>query len=266
MKRISVDLYWKLSNENSELINDMIKKKRFYFEPEELIYHDNLPFEKGLIEFSRIDFTQSEPINVIINGKNNQKEKRDRLYFSVSDWGRHKMIKIAIACSVCFNWEMTFIQDFLCIPELICCFVYDNEDEFFQSQESINYYTHNGLDISNLKQTTDRIGRRVIDISRNFGRSKQAIGVKFIAGAKMYFGEIFFKIIPQDRLSGFYFENKYGHNKLYEVQLFELFSDDIQLKRKKQQVFMQNTGMFETAEYLKTNFRGTVAAVNYLGI
>lgn len=263
MRLISFDLYWKYNNENINELVKLIINKQFHFFPKELIYQEDNSFEDGIKEFAQIDFDTEDTVSVII--RNNQ---RERIYFNVEKWGKHKLIKIAISCFIKSAFETEFINQYLIVSDLICCFIYDTEDERWQTEEKINQYELNCVDYLNLKKVKDRAGRTIIDTSRNAGRSKHSIGIKFLAAGEMYFGNIFFKIISQDILLNIKNSNsvQIGGNNLIQIKLFNIPGEDEKNMREQQGYFLANTNLLEVANNLHEKYRGIDMALNAIGI
>lgn len=263
MPLISFDLYWKYSNENINELVKLIVNKQFHFLPEEFIYHADKSFEDGIKEFAQIDFDSEDTVSVIIN--NNQGE---RVYLNIEKWGKHKLIKIAISCFIKWDFETVFINQYLSISDLICCFIYDTVDERWQSEEKINQYELNGLDYLNLRKGKDRTGRAIIDTSRNAGRSRHSIGIKFLAAGEMYFGKIFFKIVSREILLSIKnsYSVQFGSNTLIQIKLFNIPVEDEKKMREQQRYFLENTNLLDVANNLHEKYRGINMALNAIGI
>lgn len=266
MKLVSFNFYWKYNNGNIIEIVNLIRDKDFLFTPEELHYEGEFSFEEGIKDFVNIDFDIEEDINASIYG--NIAGEKARLYFSVQEWGKQRIIKILLSCSIASNSDLQFIDSYLKITDLICCFVFDTNDEFWQSEYSINHYQIYDMPYKHLPLSKDRAGSIIIDTSSNYGRSEHAISIQFLAASEMYFGEIFFKIIPKNILlnNSEVKEVNKGKNNLLRIMLFNMFDNSIEEIRQKQKSFLENTKMFVIVNNLHENYRSESIALSSLGL
>jgi hypothetical protein len=263
MKQVSVDVYWASENAAQDVLV-LLVNKNFPFNPEGIVMEEEYSFEEGIRALENVNCNSDESVNFIITGKS-----KDRVYFSLKKWGRRKLVKVAFSFLADSFQNVDFIRQYLAIKELLCCFVYDTLDERWQSEESIREYEFAGVDHSSLKKKKDVAGRMVIDTSSNFGRSIHSIGLKFVAGGEMFFGQVFFNIIPHDliilKCQKFDYIDNNGEMVLHVV-LYNLFEDNIAKIREAQKDFLLSTNMFSIAERLHTNYIGLAVAVGSLGL
>lgn len=266
MKTVSFDFYWKYNDDTIIEIVNLIRDKNFLFIPEELHYEGEHSFEEGIKDFVNINFDTEEDINVSIYG--NILGEKARLYFSVQEWGKQKIIKFLLSCNIASGSDLLFINSYLKIADLICCFVFDTNDERWQSEYSINHYQLYDMPYKHLPLSKDRTDAIIIDTSSNYGRSEYSISIQFLAASEMYFGEIFFKIIPKNILlnSSEANEVKIGKNNLLRIMLFNMFDNSIQEIRRKQKLFLDGTEMFAIVKNLHEKYRSENIALNSLGL
>ena len=261
---ISFDFYWKYTPRNFLEIKNYILNRLFPFIPNEIILDDDYSFDDGIILFQNVDVTSSDKLSVIITGEANGKE--GRLYLNTFKWINDILIRIHISAEILDQKDFDFYQRYITIEQLFCCFIYNDEDEKWQSESHISKYERSGLPHSHLPKTRGRTGEIVVDVSKNWGRSFHLLSIKFVAGGKMFFGGNFYKILAELILlsSGGQRVIK-GENELIEIDLFDLFSTDYAMIRKRQHEFISKTGLFDKLQYLEANFIGYNQMLRSLG-
>ncbi|MBN9384682.1 MAG: hypothetical protein J0H74_28265 [Chitinophagaceae bacterium] len=265
MKDISFDFYWILNEQNIALITQSIIDEKFSFSPDSMILDDDYSFVDGIEEFKKISNWQVDS-SVLIYGEFNGYPSE--LFFNVFSWRDRKLIKLHIRLVLNKIDDFESRSYFLAIPALLCCFIYDNEDVKWQTEVRLENYERSGKSYTSLAKTKDRAGRTIIDTSENWGRSINAIHIRFLAASIMYFAEPFYKIIDKEIFYSFERVQNVNINNtdFILVELFDVFNDDIILIRNRQKAFLDHTKLLERACWLHENFLGVAQALNYLDI
>jgi hypothetical protein len=264
MKKVALDIYWILSEVNADLIKKIILDKNFGFDPKESSFIEDAPINEVLVAFSQLDILQDHSSFSIWGVFNKQKAN---LFFSVSEWGNEKLLKIHISIYCRSEAEIDFYKAYLIVPDILCAFIYDGEDELWQSTESIDYYIEHHKSYAELPQTVNIVGKNAIDISGNFGRSFHLLGIKFIAAAIIFYNEFFLKIVPFEvsTLADLkMLDIIYQSNALIGIKIYDLFDNDVTSIRNRQRSFLEASQLFERLSYLKKNFRGTFQILTHL--
>jgi hypothetical protein len=261
---ISFDFYWKYNLKNFVEIRNYIVNRSFPFAPKEFILDDDYSFDEGISLLRDIDEISNDEFSIIITGEANGKQ--GRLYLNAFEWLNDLMIKVHISVEILNRKDLDFYEQYIAIEQLLCCFIYNQEDERWQSETRISEYEAKGLVHSHLPKTRDKAGRVVVDVSKNWGRCFHLLSIKFVAGGKMFFGEKYYGIMAEAILlsNGGHRVVKEG-NQLIEVDLFDVFSADYAMIRKRQHEFISNTGLFDKLEYLQANFIGYNQMLRSLG-
>jgi hypothetical protein len=226
MKNVSFDFYWKKDDHNLDMIKRVIAGRKFLFVPDEIILDDDYAFEEGLKVFERL-FDGNEDRSCIVTGALNGKSAR--LFLNSDEWSSSILFKIHIDLWIGGLDEFSSLDHFLHIPSLICCFIYNGEEE---------------------------------------GRSEHAIGFRFVTASIMYFGDLFFKIISKESLLGIEGAKYVSLNGVdyLLIHLFDIFTDDRALIRDRHKLFEERTGMLNKVAFLHENFTGWNRALRSLGI
>lgn len=116
-----------------------------------------------------------------------------------------------------------------------CC---NSNDMLKQSNDDIDLFEidYPGESYKTIKQK----GRKVVDISENWGRSQMICGINFLAAPKMWFGIHFYKIIPKEKFILFPLAKlmEFNGTERIHVSLFDLNdSPSISSNRDKQKLF-----------------------------
>jgi len=261
---ISFDFYWKYDLDNFKEIRNYIVNRSFPFTPKEIILDEDYSFDDGINLFKNVEEIGSGEFSVIITGEANG--KKGRLYLNAFEWLNDLMIKMHISVEILNQKDLDFYQQYIAIEHLLCCFIYSDEDERWQSETRISEYEARAVPHSHLPKIRDRTGRMVVDVSKNWGRCFHLLGIKFVAGGKMFFGEKFYGIVAEAiLLSNRGQRIAKGKNQLIEVDLFDLFSTDYERIRKSQHEFISTTGLFDKLAYLQANFIGYNQMLRSLG-
>lgn len=262
MKIVSFDFYWVLSEKNSNALRNIIFDKKFQFEPSDLIFDADYSFEEGLRQISTIDILDQGDISIIVTGSKH--DTPAKVYFNISRWGDFQLAKIHISMSLGETYVDTF-DNFLKIPNLFFACIYDQEDKRWQSEQSINTYQQNKRAYSHLPLAKNKVNETVIDTTKNFGRSYYTMGIQFLAASKMYFGELFFKIVTKNTLMSISKSMEISNNIVF-IDLFDIYNDNEAFIRSRQDEFLTKTQLFTILKDLHEKFVGTAAALKYLGI
>lgn len=99
----------------------------------------------------------------------------------------------------------------------------NNEDEYDQSVQHLDYYIRKGYDPNKLKLSKDMFGKTVVDISNNFGRRENFLNISFSVSPLMWFGKEFIRLIGRDKFTEIQkeFNFKEWENGILELKLYD---------------------------------------------
>lgn len=142
---------------------------------------------------------------------------------------------------------------FLESKSLIYCYCYNQEDCMKQSNTSIINPEFEKPQAANSKQQ-EFILKDAINISEHWGRYIKALEFVFMAAPLMWFGEEYFKIIPQEKLLKFAGASliNFSTYNLVHVKLFDLYDDpEKTMNRQRQKEFWETFSLQNKAEQYK---------------
>ena len=139
---------------------------------------------------------------------------------------------------------------FLCSPNLMYCYVYDQYDCMNQSNERIDSYIINypGRAYNVVKNF---MNVDVVDVSQHWGRYISTRGITFMAAPLMWFGNEYFKIVPKDVLLKFNGASIVSCSSfdLVRVRLFDLYDGaEKEENRLRQEEFWRQLDLQKKAE------------------
>lgn len=264
MKDVIFEMYWIQDFDNSSAIKEKILAGDYPFTPTEIVYDGNeYSYNDGMVEFNEIEWFSETDTSFVIYG--NVNGRRASLTLFIGSLVSERYVRVIFSFTPMSNEELETCYGYFSIRGVFYSYLNDYQDQSWQSQTSISHYKNNGKQYEHLPTTT-LAGMLKIDVSSNVGRSFYYCNVMFVAGATMYFGEMF-KFIDRDVLLSLIGarEVAVGANNLVQVDLFDIFKDDISYIRERQKYFLETTTLFERLEYVKKRSIGFAAGLKKFG-
>jgi hypothetical protein len=135
---------------------------------------------------------------------------------------------------------------------IISAYFRDKLDNSLSSQSQISFYESLGIDTSNLKIIQDKMFKtNIIDIEQFSGHSHEYGGIEFTSTYIMWFGNDFFKFVPQETLTSFKkcISNETLENGTIRIQLYENINDyNSEEADRNQWAFRRHTNIDKVAE------------------
>ena len=222
------------------------------------IFYDDLKVNERLnLSFDRAKilelFTGSENIRLIkIKGSDDD-------FSDLNNWFRiilNRSTKENIGETVLLEWSINGNIDFLLESNffiniinnksLFYCYCYNQTDAAKQSNTHYNKYGENPKGI---KVVTDQFGNKIIDISKNWGKSITVHSLKFVAAPYIWFGLAFENILSLERFKKFEFTNKISDNGVF-IKLFNIYESPEQHRKIQRKFwnFIEKNKIIETYE------------------
>ena len=120
------------------------------------------------------------------------------------------------------------IDTLFCQFTIITALIRNQEDGLLSSAYKISSYERRGIDTSNLKKKINTPFKdEIIDIEQFSGHSHEYGGIQFTSTYIMWFGNDFFKFVPQETLTSFKecISNETLENGTIRIQLYENIND-----------------------------------------
>lgn len=137
----------------------------------------------------------------------------------------------------------------------IVSFMSSAEDNFWQNNMDVQYFTLKNKSLSNYKLIPKPMfpDKEIVDVEANPGHHHYTDGAWFGSSWTMWFGKEYFKFIPKEILTGFKncYENIEFSEDLLRIKLYENIWDyELYENREKQCAFRKWTGIDEVAHTL----------------
>ncbi|WP_416437919.1 hypothetical protein [Phnomibacter sp. MR] len=264
MKDVIFEMYWIQNYDNSSAIKEKILAGDYPFTPTEIVYDGNeYSYNDGMVEFNEIEWFSDADISFLIYG--NVNGRRASLTLFIGSLVSERYVRVIFSFTLSSIKELETCYSYFSIRGVFYSYLNDYQDQSWQSETSISHYRNNNRPYEHLSFIV-KGGLRSIDVSGNVGRSIYYCNVMFVAGATMYFGESF-KFINIDTLLSLSGSKQatLGANNLIQVDLFDIFKDDISYIRERQRYFLETTTLFERLEYVKKHSIGFVAGLKKFG-
>jgi hypothetical protein len=139
-------------------------------------------------------------------------------------------------------------------PNFIVGYLFDTEDEYFQSADDSTSYDMKDFPVPEDKIYLDEYGDEAIDISGNPGRKKLVSEMWLMSCWKMWFGKHFYEQVPKEKLLSFSSANEVEEleNEVIHITLYENpFEANKTENRETQQAFRDCVNMDELEKTLK---------------
>ncbi|MDF1674364.1 MAG: hypothetical protein P1U44_01515 [Vicingaceae bacterium] len=225
---------------------------------------DKLPFDPKEIYVSGITYGNKKFSQTILNKINTEDVFSVNLY-GVKEQGWKESLTITevahrnygqvIYLTCLADKDLTeIIKSYVSHPSFIVGYLFDTEDEYFQSANNPTPYNVKGVSVPQDKIYIDEYGEEAIDISRNPGRRKLVSEMWLMSCWRMWFGKHFYKHVPKERLLSFTPAKKVEEleNEVTHIQLYENPFEAAKTKNREiQQAFRDWINMNELEEKLK---------------
>lgn len=224
--------------------------KNFGFEPryikkfEDGEMSDEIPFSQELF----LEYMQNEPRSIyIMSSMYEDNSSLSWCHFTFDSTYRIFSIKWR---NIDFDIFLisVFFHSLIHNTEFICGYLFNTNDVFDQNYDKISYHKSKG---NIFKTKKNNFNEDVVDTSENWGRHITGGGINFMAAPKIWVGQLFYKIIPEQKLRPF--TNK---STPAEIDLFDYNEYPVSNKsREKQKQFWKEIDLSMSAEEYEKTFQ-----------
>jgi len=249
-KFLSLILCFKKESLNGVQVYEFVKNK-LPFDPTE-IYVSGITY--GNKKFSELVLSKINEGSVFSVNLYGVKKEEWRESFTITEVA-HRNYGQVIYLTCLLDKDLTeIINTYINHPNFIVGYLFNPDDEYFQSADDPTPYNVKGVPVPQDKIYLDEYGEKAIDISNNPGRKKLVSEMWLMSCWKMWFGKHFYEHVSKEKLLSFSSANKVEEleNEVTHIELYENpFEAGKTENREIQQAFRDWINMDELEEKLK---------------